>query len=63
MLFRSTRKIADGNAYDRDMIREFIQGALLDLDTLLSSPEPPKFSNILEKTRQNINEIKAAVYA
>lgn len=58
-----TRKIADGKAYDRGMIREFIQGALLDLDALLSSPEPPKFSNILEKTRQNINEIKAAVYA
>jgi hypothetical protein len=58
-----TQKLIDGKTHDRDLIREFIQGALLDLDILLNSPEPPKFSNTLEKTRQNIREFKAAAYA
>jgi hypothetical protein len=55
------RKIVDDEAFDKDLIRQFIQGIIQNLDALLSSPEPPKFSRVLEKARQSIREIKTAV--
>ncbi len=53
--------IVNNRAFDKDILKQFIQGIMKDMDALLASPEPPKFHDALQNSMDQIKEIEAAI--
>ncbi|MCP3899907.1 MAG: DUF4404 family protein [Desulfobacteraceae bacterium] len=60
-LEKLTTTIVDNKALDKDILRQFVQEAISDIDALLASPEPPKFHNALQNTMNQIKKIRAEI--
>ena len=60
-LEKLTAKIVDNRAFDRDIVKQFVQDMLKDMDGLMASPEPPIFLDALKTTREQIRKIEAAI--
>ncbi len=53
--------IVNNKSFDKDILKQFIQGIVKDMDTLLASPEPPKFHDALQNSMSRIKKIEAAI--
>ena len=51
--------IVENKAFDNDILKQFIQKIVAEMDDLLASPEPPKFHDALENARVQFNKIQA----
>lgn len=51
-------KIVENRRFDRDILRQFVEEIITEMDALLSSPEPPKFHHALQNS---VTGIKKAV--
>jgi len=51
--------IVKNKAFDKDILKQFIQKIVAEMDDLLASPEPPKFHDALENARVQFNKIQA----
>ncbi len=51
--------IVKNKAFDNDILKQFIQKIVTEMDDLLASPEPPKFHDALENARVQFNKIQA----
>ena len=51
--------IVKKNTFDKDILKQFIQKIVAEMDDLLASPEPPKFHDALENARVQFNKIQA----
>jgi len=53
--------IVNNKCFDKDILKQFIQGVMEDMDDLLASPEPPKFHNALQKSIAQVKKVEAAI--
>jgi len=58
-LERLAPTIVENKAFDKDILKQFIQKIVAEMDDLLASPEPPKFHDALENARVQFNKIQA----
>jgi hypothetical protein len=50
--------IVNKSAFDQDILKQFVMEIIKNMDTLLASPEPPKFHDALQNS---MNQIKEAI--
>ncbi|MCP3873768.1 MAG: hypothetical protein GY699_11500 [Desulfobacteraceae bacterium] len=53
--------IVGNKAFDKDILKQFIQGIVRDMDDLLASPEPPKFHDALQNSKSQVKKIEAEI--
>ena len=53
--------IVNNKAFDKDILKQFIQGIVKDMYELLASPEPPKFHNALQNSMDQLKNVEAAI--
>lgn len=53
--------IVGNKAFDKDILRKFIQGIVKDMDELLASPEPPIFHDVLQNSMSQVKKIGAEI--
>lgn len=53
--------IVGNKAFDKDILKQFIQGIVKDMDDLLASPEPPIFHDALQSSMSQIKKIEAEI--
>ncbi len=53
--------IVSNKAFDKDILKQFIQGIVKDMDTLLASPEPPKFHDALQNSMSQVKKVEAEI--
>lgn len=60
-LEKLTTIIINNRAFDKDILKQFVQAVIKDMDALLASPEPPKFHDALQNSMDQIKTIEAAI--
>ena len=60
-LEKLTTIIINNRAFDKDILKQFVQAIIKDMDALLASPEPPKFHDALQNSMDQIKTIEAAI--
>ena len=53
--------IVGNKTFDKDILKQFIQGIVKDMDDLLDSPEPPIFHDALQKSISQVKRIEAEI--
>ncbi|MBU1344368.1 MAG: hypothetical protein KKE44_26035 [Proteobacteria bacterium] len=53
--------IVNNRGFDKDILKQFVQEIIKDMNTLLASPEPPKFHDALRNSMNQVKNIEAAI--
>ena len=61
VLKRLATTIVGNKAFDKDLLKQFIQGIVKDMDDLLASPEPPIFHDALQNSMYQVKRIEAQI--
>ena len=60
-LEKLTAAIINNRASDKDILKQFVQEIINDMDVLLASPEPPKFHDALQNSMNQIKKTVAVI--
>lgn len=60
-LEKLTATMINNRVFDKDILRQFVQEIINDMDALLTSPEPPKFHDALQNSVNQIKKIGAVI--
>ena len=60
-LEKLTTTIINNKAFDKSILKQFVQDIIKDIDALLASPEPPKFHDALQNSLKQIKQIEATI--
>jgi hypothetical protein len=53
--------IVKTQAFEKDILKQFVLEIIKDVEGLLASPEPPKFQDALQNTMDQIKETQASI--
>ncbi|MCK5098526.1 MAG: hypothetical protein KAR45_10515 [Desulfobacteraceae bacterium] len=60
-LEKLTTTIVNNKAFDKSILKQFVQDIIKDINFLLASPEPPKFHDALQNSLDKIKTIEATI--
>ena len=60
-LEKLTTTIINNKAFDKSILKQFVQDIIKDIDALLASPEPPKFHDALQNSLDQIKKMEATI--